>query len=589
MTERKTILSIGTLTLGLLIAIFVLSRVVDLGRFPLSNQESIHALTALSETDNASPFWPPSEETSPISAAYNTFTVFLFELMGDSNSTARLIAALSGIGIVLSLVFLRHRLEGAQLLILCAIFAVSPVLLTTSRTAGGAAISVFGLTLTISILISDKYPEVSTARYKWAAAALGLTIVSGVAVFVGLMGLVIAFLLSQLSKSWSWRSVFSEHALLSFRSNLWITLLSMVVIAAGFGLIIGGVQGFSEALSVWLMGWTAESTLSVGTYLISLLLYEPLVLVFGIIGGVRAVQKADVLGRAAIWWAAGAFITGLIYPGRNASVLVWVIVPLGFLSAQVLVRLLDRILNRKTWLEFLGLVSVIFVIIGIAYLFFRGFAAGFGPTFATLDPTMSLMIALALFALAVLVLILFGLGWSWSLVIDAGGAVLVVALFTVTLAAAWRLNFSPWTATSQLLWNSEVTTKGVDLVVETLENISIKEVGRRDSLPIEFGSPVIPSLAWALRDFETPSDDVLVNIDPPPAVLVLEDEEMSVTEANYIGQGFKVVERPAWEGVLPPDVVGWWFLRNAPSQPETWLVLIRADLAYLGALETSAP
>jgi hypothetical protein len=253
------------------------------------------------------------------------------------------------------------------------------------------------------------------------------------------------------------------------------------------------------------------------------------------------------------------------------------------------VELLDRILDRKTWLEFLGLVSVISVIIGIAYLFFRGFAAGFGPTFATLDPTMSLMIALALFALAALVLILFGLGWSWSLVIDAGGAVLVVALFTITLAAAWRVNFSPWTATSQLLWNSEVTTRGVDLVVKTLENISIKEVGRRDSLPIEFGSPVIPTLAWALRDFETPSDDVVVNIDPPPAVLVLEDEAMSVTGSNYIGQGFTVVERPAWEGVLPPDVVEWWFLRNAPSQSETWLVLIRADLAFLGALETSAP
>ncbi len=589
MTERKTILSVGTVTLSLLIAIFVLSRFVDLGRFPLSNQESLHALTALSETDNASPFWPPSEETSPISAAYNTFTVFLFELVGDSNSTARLIAALSGIGIVLSLVLLRHRLGGAQLLMLCAIFALSPVLLTTSRTAGGTAISVFGLTLTMSILISETYPGDSTARYKWAAAALGLTIVSGVTVFVGLMGLVIAYLLSRLSKSWSWRSVFSEHALLSFRSNLWIMLLSMVVIAAGFGLMIGGVQGFSESLSLWLMGWTGESTLSVGTYLVSLLLYEPLVLVFGIIGGVRAILKADVLGKAAVWWASGAFIAGLIYPGRNASVLVWVIVPLGFLSAQVLVELLERILRRKTWLEFLGLVSVISVIVGIATLFFRGFAAGFGPTFATLDPTMSLMIALALFALVVLVLILFGLGWSWSLVIDAGGAVLVVALFTVTLAAAWRLNFSPWTATSQLLWNSEATTKGVDLVVETLEHISIKEVGRRDSLPIEFGSPVIPALAWALRDFNTPSDDVFANLDPPPAVLVLEDEELSIAGANYIGQGFTVVERPAWAGVLPPDVVGWWYLRNAPSQPETWLVLIRADLAYLGALETSAP
>ena len=155
MTERKTMLSVFTVILSLLLAVFVLLRFVDLGRFPLSNQESIHALTALSETSNTSPFWPPSEETSPISAAYNTFTVFLFELIGDSNSTARLIAALSGVGIVLCLVLLRDKLEGTQLLMLCAIFAISPVLLTASRTAGGTAISILGLTLAISILISD--------------------------------------------------------------------------------------------------------------------------------------------------------------------------------------------------------------------------------------------------------------------------------------------------------------------------------------------------------------------------------------------------------------------------------------------------
>ncbi len=589
MTDRKANLTVGTVALGLLLVIYMLTRFVDLGSLPLSNQESIHALTALSETDNASPFWPPPEETSPMSAAYNTFTVFLFELMGDSNTTARLIAAISGLGIVLSLVLLRDRLEGAQLLMLCAIFAVSPVLLTTSRTAGGTAISVFGITLTISLLLREKNSENSTTRYKWAAAALGLAIVSGVSAFVGLMGLALSYLLSRLSKSWSWRSIFSEYTVQSFWSNLWITLLSMVVIAAGFGLIIGGFQGFSEALNLWMKGWTAESTLSIGTYLISLLLYEPLVLVFGVAGGVRAILKGDVYGKAAIWWASGAFITGLIYPGRTPSVLVWVIVPMGFLSAQILVELLDRILRRKTWLEFLGLVSVITVIIGIAYLFFRSFAAGFGPTFATLDPTMSLVLALALFGLAVLVMVLFGLGWSWSLVVEGGGAVLAVLLFMITLAAAWRLNFSSWTATSQLLWNSEATTRGVDLVVETLENISIKERGRTDRMPIQFGSPVIPALAWGLRDFDIILEGVNADVGPPPAALVLEDEQLPVTEAKYLGQGFNIVERRAWEGALPPDVVGWWFARNAPSKSETWVVLIRADLAYLGALESAAP
>ena len=44
----------------------------------------------------------------------------------------------AGIGLIVVLVMLRERIEDAVILLLAALFTISPVLLTIGRTAGGA-------------------------------------------------------------------------------------------------------------------------------------------------------------------------------------------------------------------------------------------------------------------------------------------------------------------------------------------------------------------------------------------------------------------------------------------------------------------
>ncbi|MCK4693300.1 MAG: hypothetical protein KAT23_06695, partial [Anaerolineales bacterium] len=72
--------------------------------------------------------------------------------------------------------------------------------------------------------------------------------------------------------------------------------------------------------------------------------------------------------------------------------------------------------------------------------------------------------------------------------------------------------------------------------------------------------------------------------DPAPAFVTREGEEMPALSAEYTGQGLKIGERWGWDGVLPPDILTWWVLRQASTQPERWILFVRLDIASLGEI-----
>jgi hypothetical protein len=70
--------------------------------------------------------------------------------------------------------------------------------------------------------------------------------------------------------------------------------------------------------------------------------------------------------------------------------------------------------------------------------------------------------------------------------------------------------------------------------------------------------------------------------DQPKVILRLIDGQGRPLAADYIGQTFSIVERKAWSGGLPTGLLRWMVLREAPTQPEQWLLLVRADVASFG-------
>ncbi|NOR89689.1 MAG: hypothetical protein GQ524_05490 [Anaerolineales bacterium] len=165
---------------------------------------------------------------------------------------------------------------------------------------------------------------------------------------------------------------------------------------------------------------------------------------------------------------------------------------------------------------------------------------------------------------------------------DTIGITATLVLAAITLSAAWRLNFTPLATSARELWRPEVTTNGMRLLTDTLDNASLAYAGRTDEISVEVQSEVNPALAWALRGYNRAGGEFNPLADPPPAILALESNSAINMLTDYMGQGMALKERRGWDGSLPPDLLRWFVLRSAPTELERWVLWVRMDIATLG-------
>ncbi len=226
-----------------------------------------------------------------------------------------------------------------------------------------------------------------------------------------------------------------------------------------------------------------------------------------------------------------------------------------------------------------GLVLTLF---GFTYLQLSGVAVGFVP--GALDARFRFGLAIAALLLASLIVLLFGLGWSWSKSLAAVALAGGVALFGLSVAAGWRLNFAASAASARELWRPQASTVGLGQLVETIEAVSQSQSGRKDGLVIQTLDPPTPALAWSLRSFDQVSTKDLDSFETPPVILAVDVSDGDQLRADYFGQTFVIGERWGWAGSLPPDSIAWWIKRRAPTLPDSWMLLVRAGLAGFEAL-----
>jgi hypothetical protein len=581
MKDDKPVFSVEAL---LYFAIFVLAawlRLSDLEMLPLTEVEAAQALNAASLTPHASPFWPDDNSVALNEPAYYSLTTIVFHLFGASDANARIVPALAGLALVLSPLLIRRRVGRATALVVSALFALSPVLLTTARTASGTSLAGLGLIAALALLLGKDSGETGKVRAGWAAAGLGLALASGPSVLHGLLcfglGATLAYASQPERRNWRSLIVSTENR----RLGLWITLGVIFGVAGGFGLALSGLAGLAESLNTWLLGWMARGDIHGLTELAMLVAYEPLVLVFGVVGAVVAVRERDRIGVAAIWFSLAGVLLALVYPARQGSDLIWVVVPLCFLAARASVLLIERIARRRSWKEFLGLASLLMILIAFAYLQLATYASGSGPAYEMLDRNLRLWMVIGVLFLSVLAIVFFGLGWSWSVTLEASGTATWLALLVFTFAAGWHLNLIPDQAGARELWRPQASTQGLRLLSETLQGVSQSYTGRLDALDVAILGESSASLAWALRDFQFASLDMEPESIEPSAIVIRAESEMPAFRAEYVGQALKIGEWRGWSGILPPDPVTWWLKRKAPTDDQIWAVLVRKDIAML--------
>ena len=547
---------------------------------PLDDAEAGHALAAAAQAGSIARDAGRPEDRVPLAPSYHALTALLFEIVPANDASARVVPSLVGLALVLMPLLLRGTIGAVPALLATALLALSPLLVTASRTAGGLPLSLAGAALAIAILLGRKAERGAAARL-WAAAGVGLMIASGPSALGGLLGIVLAFAAARLI----WRDLtlpgWGETGARKWGFAL-VALLAAVAVSSGFGFFPSGLPGISRSLTAWLTGWATPGPVRGLTLLLGLPIYDPLLLVFGIAGGVMALRARETWGRLAAAWFLGALVAALIYPSRQVSDLAWAVLPLAFLSARAIAALIEAVGRHGSWQGHGALTFVLLLLGGMGLMEVGAYASGIGPGIRSGEPNLSLALAALALFLGFVIIVLFGMGWSWPTAFEGAGLASLVMLLVLDVSAVWSLNLRLTAAGANELWRPQATPRSLSAVVETVERISQSRIGRTDSLPIQILTEPTPSLAWALRRFpEAPTGEGEI---APEIVLAREGTDLSGLRADYVGQRVIIGEVWGWDGVLPPDPITWWSHHEGPAVLDPWLLLVRVDVATLGGL-----
>lgn len=577
--QRTRTVSLAGLAYTGVVAVGAWLRLARLAWPPLTDTEAIRALAAAAGTPKPSAFWPALPPTDP---AYSSLTSLVLQAIGSRDFVVRIVPALAGIAVLFLPWLLRKRLGMGASLLAAGLLAVSPTMLASSRTAGGSSLAVAGAFLALAFVMGRETPGGSTGRNIGAAALpAGLALAASPTVFTGLLGVAIGLGLAQLGAGRMRLAPIRVAGSGRWGQAILLTIGAAVALAVALGAYPLGLAGLGAEIGSWLTGWRLGSAFGLLTLLAALLIYEPLIMVAGVMCAWLGWRRREpfVLGLAL--GSVGLALAVGVYPGHTPEDLQWLVVPMALLAGGAIGRLIEGLETSESRPTVAALTAVLAVLLAFAYLQLASYARGLSPNM-TLDPGLRLWLAGAALALGAFVCILFGLGWSWRMAGQAASLALGVGLFLTTVSMAAGLSFGPSAASATQLWRSSATAPEAASLQATLRGVSQAKTGRMDALPVLVEDSVSPALAWLLRDF--PAARQIAGPEQPAVILMRPKAQNPALGADYVGQTVVLGDKWGWEGPIPPGVLAWWVTRQAPTVGENWLLLVRADLASFGEL-----
>jgi hypothetical protein len=408
----------------------------------------------------------------------------------------------------------------------------------------------------------------------WSGMFTGLALLSGPAVWLGLLGLGIGWggarLLGLPRAMKDEPTTESTLPWAGFTAWEWKTWL---LFAAGSLLLVGtlfftfslGLGAFGQSLASFLRGWADPSGVPSGQLLVALIVYAPLALIFALVAVARRGWRNGWL-----LWALAALIVALVYPARRVGDIVWVIVPLWVLAAQTLAsNFQDQFWKHSVSWAQAGAILVLMALIWLTL-------AGMRLTPVDGRVVRWLLVA-GILLLGGLTVTFIGLGWSWEVARSGAVLGLLASLGIYTVAAmVGATQVRPGSVTA--LWYPPPATGQARLMLDTLEDLSLRETGMKHALD---GVVLVesPALRWALRDFSGMTYRTTLGEEPlPPVVVAPVGSETEAWAAAYRGQDFVWRIRPAWQGSLPPNWIDWLVFRDAPVDSEYVILWARGDL-----------
>lgn len=624
--------------IGLALIALIL-RLSHLDIAPITDREARGALQAWHtiEADAPGGFEPSSSPLTYLSQ------LVMFSLLGASELSARLGAALAGVALGLSPMLFRQNLGQTRAFVWAVLLSLLTMPIVMSRAADGVAFMTLFAVLTIWMIRRYWYSRRLSDAFRAIASLAFMTLLcspSG-----------IPLLAVMLAAGWLavWRTALSAPQRLGlpgddilqlavqrlrdfpFARAAFAPLLIVFLVSTAFMLNPAGLRTVSQLLNEAISG-ISQSGSPDGTRLgfVALIASEPLLLVYALGGAWLLWKKGDItyVDRFAAAWAAIGALALLLYPGAGATDAIWVALPLTLLASYGITQLMvDRRVvilweaddeeaaegalysPRYRWVKwaisagvFMFLIVLSLQFMQVARLLLELPAGASLPEFLPLlletAPTRLLQALGLLLMTAIIALIVFlltanywglgtclqgiGLGFLWlTLVSGMGGA------FSGSVAEA---------TIPRALWRQSALADDAYLLRETLFELAnrygsgfpdfeVVVVRDEDGIAEREGS-----LAWLLRDFAK-ARFVNKAEEAAGAKVVLmapADSREAALTGDYVGQRFTLRRRWSFADLGFWDLPAWWTqgrLRESIVVEDQLMLWLRQDVYDGGSLD----
>jgi hypothetical protein len=553
------------LAFGLALAV----RLLRLGEIPLSDDEARWAMQAVDLAKGLHPEIGPQP-------AYVLLTALIFYVSQASNFAARLIPALAGSLLVFAPIFFRDRLGNKAALVLAFVLALEPGLLAMSREAGSPIIVLSAVIFACGFWRAGNLPV--------AGILAGVALLSGPALWPGLIGLAIAYGLSRglLSSEGEEGAQFDRQSLITagvYALGAYLALGSL------FLLVPVGLGAGVASLPAYLRGWVSFNDVPSLRLAAALAFYQPLAIALAAAGLIRGIRNGDRLVISLGLWLLASLILALAYPSHQVTDLAWALIPLWALACMEVARYLLSI-QDGVW-ETLGMLALTlailffagtnFITIALVSLDSETVVRNIGPIALT-SPQVYWSVVLGALVLLAASVALVAYGWSKQVAYQGSLWGVLVALVIYTLSASMGAANLRTSRTVEL-WPSNPRTMQADALLGQMNDLSRAKAGAARALDVSVSGLDSPALRWLLRDWNAIYSSELALIGAPSFVIV-PDDELSAPElaSAYRGQNFTWRDNPAWNTIPASDWLRWIILHEVSGNQEKIILWTRSDI-----------
>ena len=563
-------LTVADALFGLVVLAAGIIRFVNLDALPLSDGEAEAALAVWR-------FWQPgAAQITAVSPTYFSLTAVLTQLLGFSDSVMRLVPAAFGLGLVILPRFLQRRLGAVGVLAASLLLAVSPLLVSVSRTAGGQSIALFAVLLTAVALI--RYGETAVSRWLYTlAAATGLGLTSDALFYSGLLTLGLAWILfykiikpQRRNTQYAIRNTPSQEK----RAAVLIGVVVFVLSGSLFLWYLPGLGDAARLLGDWLALFGAAAGRTLADPFLAFIRYEPILLIFGAAAVIWAVWRGRPLASLLLYWLAGIFLLMLLQRGvmANAALLA--------LPGYLLTGLLTQTVLGGRWTKYTGLLalSLILSLAAIVVNFTRYLrVVTYQP-----DNLQYLFVMMMAFFIALATIYLLA-AYDVTAVSPGIFLALLILLLAGQWGQSWRLAHR-YGNDPRERWVTAGTNEGVRLLAQTARHISYQLSGADNQLRL-LNTVESPALAWYLREMRQMDTGQSIPATADYEAIIAPAGAQFSLDSAYTGTAFNIRN----QGVIPAapnpatavfDALRWWFFHESPDtvQPDPVVFWVRADL-----------